>query len=42
MTKFKQKLAGRISGMLYNKPLNDMAMEFLQATTKPQYSYNYH
>lgn len=36
MTEFKQKLAGRISGMLYNKPLNDMAMEFLQATTKPQ------
>ena len=42
MTEFKQEMAGRISDMMDNKPLNDMAMAFLQATTKPQYSYNFH
>lgn len=42
MTKFKQEMAGRISDMMDNEPLNDMALKFLQATTKPQYSYNFH
>ena len=42
MTEFKQEIAGRISDMMDNKPLNDMAMAFLQATTQPQYSYNFH
>jgi cephalosporin hydroxylase len=42
MTEFKQEIAGRISDMMDNKPLNDMAMAFLQATTGPKYSYNYH
>lgn len=41
MTEFKQEIAGRISDMMENKPLNDMAMAFLQATTQPQYSYNF-
>lgn len=42
MTEFKQEIAGRISDMMNNKPLNDLAMTFLQATTQPKYSYNYH
>lgn len=42
MAEFKQEMADRISDMMDNKPLNDMAMAFLQATTKPQYSYNFH
>ena len=42
MTEFKKEIAGRISDMMDNKPLNDLALEFLQATTKPQYSYNFH
>jgi cephalosporin hydroxylase len=28
--------------MMGNTPLNDMALTFLQATTQPQYSYNFH
>ncbi|MFC4216013.1 cephalosporin hydroxylase family protein [Pseudophaeobacter arcticus] len=42
MTEFKQEIAGRIAEMMNNKPLNDLAMTFLQATTQPKYSYNYH
>lgn len=42
MTEFKQEIAGRISDMMNNEPLNDLAMTFLQATTQPKYSYNYH
>lgn len=42
MTEFKQEIAARISEMMNNKPLNDLAMTFLQATTQPKYSYNYH
>lgn len=42
MTEFKQEMTGRISDMMENKPLNDMALEFLQATTQPKYSYNFH
>jgi cephalosporin hydroxylase len=42
MTEFKQEIAGRISNMMNNEPLNDLAMTFLQATTQPKYSYNYH
>lgn len=42
MTEFKQEIAGRIAEMMNDKPLNDLAMTFLQATTHPKYSYNYH
>lgn len=42
MTEFTQEIAGRIAEMMNNKPLNDLAMTFLQATTQPKYSYNYH
>jgi cephalosporin hydroxylase len=42
MTEFKQEIAGRISDMMDNKPLNDLALAFLQATTQPKYSYNFH
>lgn len=42
MTEFKKEIAGRISDMMDNKPLNDLAMSFLQATTGPKYSYNFH
>ncbi len=42
MTEFKQEIAGRIADMMDNEPLNDLAMTFLQATTQPKYSYNYH
>ncbi|MVO18625.1 cephalosporin hydroxylase family protein [Parasedimentitalea huanghaiensis] len=42
MTEFKQEMADRISDMMENKPLNDMALGFLQATTQPKYSYNFH
>ncbi len=42
MTEFKQEIAGRISEMMENRPLNEKAMAFLQASTQPQYSYNFH
>jgi cephalosporin hydroxylase len=42
MTEFKKESAARISEMMGNTPLNDMALTFLQATTQPQYSYNFH
>lgn len=42
MTEFKQEIDGRISAMMEDKPLNDAAMAFLQATTQPKYSYNFH
>ncbi|MCV2893860.1 cephalosporin hydroxylase family protein [Lentibacter sp. XHP0401] len=42
MTEFKKEIVGRISNMMDNKPLNDLALEFLQATTQPKYSYNFH
>ncbi len=42
MTEFKKEIETRISDMMENKPLNDLAMSFLQATTQPKYSYNFH
>lgn len=42
MTEFKQEIAGRISDMMKDKPLNDLALSLLQATTQPKYSYNFH
>lgn len=42
MTEFKKEIENRISDMMANKPLNDLAMSFLQATTQPKYSYNFH
>lgn len=42
MTEFKKEIADRISNMLADKPLNDMAMAFLQASTRPKYSYNFY
>jgi cephalosporin hydroxylase len=42
MTEFKNEIADRIAQMMENKPLNDVAMAFLKASTGPKYSYNYH
>ncbi|MDA8747176.1 cephalosporin hydroxylase family protein [Litoreibacter sp.] len=42
MTEFKKESAERISQMMQNAPLNELALTFLQATTQPQYSYNFH
>lgn len=42
MTEFKKEIETRIADMMENKPLNDLAMSFLQATTQPKYSYNFH
>lgn len=42
MTDFRDEIAGRIAEMSKNKPLREAAMAFLQASTAPKYSYNYH
>jgi cephalosporin hydroxylase len=42
MTEFKKDTARRVSEMASNTALNEAAMTFLQASTGPQYSYNYH
>lgn len=42
MTEFKQDIAKRTAEMAQNKPLQDAALTFLQASTGPQYSYNFH
>ena len=42
MTEFKAEIKQRVSEMMENKPLNDAALTFLQASTGPKYSYNFH
>lgn len=42
MTDFKDEIAGRIAEMSANMPLQEAAKAFLQASTAPRYSYNYH
>lgn len=42
MTDFKRDIKDRIADMMENKALKDKAMDFLQATTAPKYSYNFH
>ncbi len=42
MTPFKKEIQDRIVAMRQNQTVHDAAMTFLQASTAPQYSYNYH
>jgi cephalosporin hydroxylase len=42
MTHYKNEIVKRIREMAANEPLNAAATAFLQATTAPKYSYNYH
>ena len=42
MTEFKKEIAERIEEMAANEELNAKAMSFLQASTAPKYSYNFH
>ena len=41
MTDFKDEIPGRIAAIAADRPLNEAAMTFLQASTGPQYSYNF-
>ena len=42
MTPFKKEIQDRIAAMREDRVVQDAAMAFLQASTGPQYSYNYH
>lgn len=42
MTPFKKEIQNRIVSMREDRKVHDAAMTFLQASTGPQYSYNYH
>ncbi len=42
MSDFKSEIADRIKAMDGNLPLQEAALTFLQRSTAPQYSYNYH